>query len=143
MFNEIKKYKSDFRKSICAFAITSIVAFSPGMLVAEDNEIIKQDFEKTFQQMLANPADVDVTLRYAELAVKLEDYEAAIPALERILFFNPSSKKVRLDLGILYYNLDSYDVAKDYFMSVKNGNNVPEDIMKKADGYLNKLKAKS
>src|SRR3546814_7065864 len=35
-------------------------------------------FDQAFKSMLANPADLDVTFRYAELAIQIGDFEAAI-----------------------------------------------------------------
>src|SRR5689334_913931 len=42
-----------------------------------------------FQQMLSNPANLDVTFAYAKVAAQLGDNEAAVAALERMLLFNP------------------------------------------------------
>ena len=46
---------------------------------------------------------------------KLGDYEAAIGALERMLFYNPNLPRVKLELGVLYFRLHSYEMARSYF----------------------------
>jgi hypothetical protein len=45
-----------------------------------------------FQQMLRDPANLDVTFSYADVSARLGDYEAAVSALERMLLLtSPAS----------------------------------------------------
>ena len=106
----------------------------------EQNEAaIRQEFEQTFQQMLKNPADVDVTLKYAQMAVNLHNYEAAIPPLERILIFNPNLPKIKLELGVLYFKLDSMKMAKSYFQDAAQSKDATDEIRASANEYLQKI----
>jgi tetratricopeptide (TPR) repeat protein len=100
-----------------------------------DPQVLNQ-FEQTFKQMLANPADLDVTFRYAELAIQVGDFEAAISALERMLLFNPDLPRVRLELGVLYFRLGSYAVARSYLQRAIEGPNVPDDVRSRVAIYL-------
>ena len=59
------------------------------------------EYQALFKRMYADPSDLDVTFQFAELATKLGDYEAAIGALERMLFYNPNLPRVKLELGVL------------------------------------------
>lgn len=102
-------------------------------------EQLQQDFHHTFQLILANPADIDMTMHYAELAIKLKDYEAAIPALERVLMFNPNLADTKLQLGVLYYKLDSHDLAKAYFIDAKKTKHASPEVVAKADDYLRRM----
>jgi tetratricopeptide (TPR) repeat protein len=68
-----------------------------------------------FDRMRKQPTNLDVAFRYAEVSTKLPDFEAAIGALERMLFFNASLARVNLELGVLYFRLGSYEMAKTYF----------------------------
>ena len=43
-----------------------------------------------FKRLLVKPDDLDAGFRYAELETELGDYEAAIGALERMLYYNPN-----------------------------------------------------
>ena len=52
--------------------------------------------------------------RFAALAAQTGDLEGAISALERMLLINPDLPRVRLELGVLYYRLGSYEVARTY-----------------------------
>jgi hypothetical protein len=76
--------------------------------------------------MLANPANLDATFAYADVAAQLGDNEAAISALERMLLFNPDLPRVDLELGALYFRMGSFDVAKTYFDKAAAGNPPPE-----------------
>ena len=68
-----------------------------------------------FKHLLAKPNDLDAAFRFSEIETKLGDYEAAIGALERMLFYNPNLPRVKLELGLLYFKLHSYEMAKSYF----------------------------
>lgn len=96
-------------------------------------------FDRAYAKMMSNPADLDGTLDYAELAAELGDYEAAIPPLERILLSNPDIPKIKLELGILYYLLGSKDVSRIYFQQVKQSAKASPEMVGTADEYLMKL----
>jgi len=100
-----------------------------------DPQLLNQ-FDQTFKAMLANPADLDVTFRYAELAIQVGDFEAAISALERMLLFNPDLPRVRLELGVLYFRLGSYAVARSYLQRATEGASVPDDVRSRVAIYL-------
>ncbi len=91
--------------------------------------------EAIYRQMLAQPGDVALAIRYARLSHEAGDIEAAIGALERILFFEPNEPNARLYLGILYGTLGSYDMARGYFETVLNHPATPEPIKARA-AYL-------
>jgi tetratricopeptide (TPR) repeat protein len=110
------------------------------MSAGSDKAAIKAEFNSTFDQMLNNPADVDLTMHYANLAVQLENYEAAIPALERILLFNPDLPRVKQQLGVMYFKLNSFEMAKSYLESAKKSKDVPADVVASADEYLSQIK---
>ena len=71
----------------CVMAATLTAASANSY--ATDNK----NFIQAFRHSYDNPGDVKAALRYAEEAVKIGNYEAAIPPLERILMFNPSLVK--------------------------------------------------
>ena len=72
------------------------------------------DLTPLFQGILANPADLNNTLRYATLA-PANDVESAISTYEQLLFYNPKLSAVRFELGVLYYRLGDYQMAHEYF----------------------------
>ncbi|WP_299812155.1 tetratricopeptide repeat protein [Tardiphaga sp.] len=98
--------------------------------------VVQQDYEALFQQMYKNPSNLDVTFKFAEQAVARADYEAAIGALERMLFFNPNLPRVKLELGVLYFKLGSFELARGYLQDAIKGNDVPDDVRAQVRAYL-------
>ena len=133
MKDTIKSY------SKIACVASGICLIGAAAYASTDKAEIQKEFHATFERMLTHPADLDLTMRYAELAMKLEDYEAAVPALERMLMFNPNLPETKLQLGILYYKLDSFDVAKAYLMDAKKSKNVSKELIAEANHYLKKI----
>jgi hypothetical protein len=91
------------------------------------------------QQMLQDPSNLDVAFEYASLSSQVGDYEAAISTLERMLIFAPNTPRLQLELGILYYKLGSYEVARSYFAQVVANPSVPAEIAAKVRLYLQQL----
>ena len=93
--------------------------------------------------LVFSPAAHAATQQEFDMAVDLGDYEAAIPPLERLLISNPDTPKLKLELGILYYLLGSYDVAKQYLHDAKSpkrdGSMPKPEIIAGADEYLNRM----
>ena len=88
-----------------------------------------------FQQLLADPANLDVTFAYAETAAQLGDNEAAVSALERMLLFNPDLPRVDLELGALYFRMGSFEIAQSYFEKALAANPPPE-VKARVDRYV-------
>ncbi len=124
---------------IIAFTVLIGGYSSASMAGVADKTGVKKEFDATFLKMLDDPANIDLTMHYANLAVQLEDYESAIPPLERILMFNPDLPRVKQELGVLYYRLNSFDMAKSYLEDAKKGKNVPKDVIDKANSFLTKI----
>ncbi|HVL73954.1 MAG TPA: tetratricopeptide repeat protein [Beijerinckiaceae bacterium] len=93
-------------------------------------------YDALFRQVLADPANVELSFRFAEVATRLGDYEAAIGALERILFYNPNLPRVQLELGVLYFRLGSYEMARSYFSSALEAPDAPAEIRMRVSGFL-------
>lgn len=98
------------------------VAISASPLAAQTNATaLRADRDAVFAQLLAAPADRALMLRYARLSVELRDYEAAVSTLERILDIDPGDTRARYELGIAYYALGSYEVARYHFGLAEQG----------------------
>ena len=100
---------------------------------------IEEQFDRAFQNMLSDPANLDKTFQYAEIAIQAGDYEAAITALERMLLFNPDLPRVRLELGVLYFRLESYAIARAYLTRAVEGDNVPDDVRARVAVFLEEI----
>ena len=99
----------------------------------------RQEYERLFKASLANPKDLDTAFKFSELASRLNEYEAAIGALERMLFFNPGLTRVRLELGVLYFKLGSYGQAKTYLASAIEPADTPAEVRVRVQGFLTEI----
>jgi hypothetical protein len=123
--------------------ITLATLFAPPEAAAqaaagEDAADLQAQKDALFQRMLRDPANLDVTFAYADVSARLGDYEAAVAALERMLLFNPNLPRVQLELGVLYYRMGSYGVARDYFDKAAAAN-PPADVRARLDQYLGEI----
>lgn len=84
-------------------------------LVAPARADVTAEQEILFQQTLRDPRNIEVTFAFAHVATANGDYEAAIGALERILFYQPGIARVKYELGALYFRLRSFEMARRYF----------------------------
>lgn len=94
------------------------------------------ELDAAFDAMMRDPANLDLTFRYAALAAQAGQLEGAIAALERMLLINPDLPRVRLELGVLYYRLGSFDVAKSYLTQAGAHPSAPPEVRERVGGYL-------
>jgi len=92
-----------------------------------------------FQGVLARPSDLDASLRYAVGSEQAGDLEASIGTLERLLFYNPNLTRARFELGVLYFRLGSYEMARGYFQSVLASAEVAPDIKQRAQEFVDAI----
>jgi hypothetical protein len=110
------------------------VAPPPAASVTDADKRVVADL--LFKRLLLKPDDLDAGFRYAELETELGDYEAAVGALERILYYNPNLPRVNLQLGTLYFHLRSYEMARNCFDAVLSAPDVPPDIRTEVQTYV-------
>jgi thioredoxin-like negative regulator of GroEL len=126
-----------FIRKLCfaLFLGATLLSALPANAYATDTRAFMQAFRHSYK----NPADVNAALAYAQEAVKIGNYEAAIPPLERILMFNPKLTEVRLEVGVLYYLLNSKDMARKHLSQVANDSATTDTNKARAASYLAKL----
>ena len=100
-----------------------------------DRAALEAKKDQLFQQMIANPSNLDIAFAYADVAAELGDNEGAVSTLERMLLFNPNLPRVDLELGALYFRMGSFDVAQSYFQKAAAANPPPE-VQQRIDEYL-------
>jgi tetratricopeptide (TPR) repeat protein len=124
----------------CALAsvafFSSATAQQPAGAAVIGTSVVQFDYDALFQQMYRSPSNLDVSFKFAEQAVARGDYEAAIGALERMLFFNPDLPRVKLELGVLYFKLGSYELARGYFQEAVKSSGTPDEIRAQVLAYL-------
>ena len=125
-----------------AIGTAAFLAGGPASAQAPDSTL-EQQFDAAFQQMLRDPSNLDNTFKYAELAIRIGDYEAAISALERMLLFNPDLPRVRLELGVLYFRLGSYAISRTYLTRALEGDDVPDDVRARVATYLAEIEKRT
>jgi hypothetical protein len=89
-----------------------------------------------FQGVLARPADINNTLQYASGSAAAGDIESAISAYEQLLFYNPKLSQTRFQLGVLYYQLGSYAMARGYLESALEMADITPQLRQKAQDLL-------
>jgi tetratricopeptide (TPR) repeat protein len=104
---------------------------------------VQRQYEAAFQDMLNQPGNLDVALKYAALANKAGDLEGAIGTYEGILLIDSNLPQVRLELGILYFRLKSYDAARSYLESALQSPELAADARKPAEQLLAKMPKQS
>ena len=89
--------------------------------------------------MIARPNDLDLAFEYAKLSSEAGDYEGAISTLERMPIYAPSTPRLQLELGVLYYKIGAYDVTRNYFEQALANRNVPPEVAQQIKLYLQQL----
>jgi hypothetical protein len=110
--------------------------FAFGANAQPANPAMATAMDAAFERMMADPANLQTTFAYAEAASRAGNYEGAIAALERMLLIDSDLPRVRLELGVLYYRLASYDLARSYLAAAVADPNVPADVRGRVAQFL-------
>jgi tetratricopeptide (TPR) repeat protein len=104
---------------------------------------LQRQYNAAFQDMLNKPGDLEVALNYAKVATKVGDLEGAVSTYEGMLIIDPKLSRVQLELGILYYRLKSYEVARSYLEMALQSPTLKADLRKPAEALLAKMPKQS
>ena len=105
-------------------------------LASGDRAALERAYEAAFAEVFRDPGDLDKSFAFAKIAIKLDNFEAAISALERMLLVNPDLPRVRLELGVLYFRLGSFQLAKTYLLRAIEGEDVPGEVRTRVERFL-------
>jgi hypothetical protein len=92
-------------------------------------------YDAAFKAMIADPGNLQKSFTFAEHAIRVGDLEGAVAALERMLIIAPNLPRVRLELGVLYYRLGSYETSRRYISEVLSSPDVPPEIKQRAEVF--------
>jgi hypothetical protein len=92
--------------------------------------------QQLFERTLREPMNHELTFEYVRVAVGNGDFEAAIGALERLLFYNPNLTRVKYELGTLYFRMGSYEMARRYFKEAQADPNLNPVTRERIETYL-------
>ena len=93
-------------------------------------------YKAAFQETLRRPNDPAVLINFANLAVKAGNLEGAISAFERLLLIEADQPKVKLELGVLYYRLGSYEQARAYLEAARSSSRATDDVKERASRFI-------
>lgn len=82
--------------------------------------------EVTYQDILKDPDNVELNVRYAKQQLARGNYKNAAGTLERILMVRPDINEVRLYYAIVLFQLDNPDEAEAQFNLIKDLPMAPE-----------------
>ncbi len=92
------------------------LAFVPATAGAavDNTTALRSELTAVYQKLLVNPADIPLNRRMIEIALALEDYDAAIGAVERLIFYAPDDAALQIEAAEYYLKIQSYAAAAGY-----------------------------
>jgi hypothetical protein len=89
-------------------------AVPPVAAVAQDSAGLKQELDTIYERLLGEPGNVALNRRLVEVAIALKDYDAAIGAVERLIFYQPNNAALQIEVARLYLKIESRAAARGY-----------------------------
>ena len=86
----------------------------------QSSPAVKAEFDSVYQQLLRKPSDPTLNRRLIQAALEMKDYDAAIGAIERLIFYDPSNPALQLEAARLYLQINSYAAAAGYLQEALN-----------------------
>jgi hypothetical protein len=106
---------------------------------AEDQRLLRPEREVTYDDVLANPDNIDLNFAYAQVQIARGDLRSAAATLERMLLIEPDLPRVRLLYAIVLYRLDNLDEAERELQAVRLLE-MPPSLRAELDRYLEQLR---
>jgi len=131
-----------FVVTTCAFIClcSSAQNVSPSISDPDRLELIKEKQQVVFEQLFEDPTNLSLLFEYANLSILVGDLEAAIGVFDQMLVYDPELPRIRLELGVLYYRLGAYALAKTYLESVGKFD-PPLEVQARVDDLLESIEA--
>ena len=131
-----------FVVTTCAFIClcSSAQNVSPSISDPDRLELIKEKQQVVFEQLFEDPTNLSLLFEYANLSILVGDLEAAIGVFDQMLVYDPELPRIRLELGVLYYRLGAYALAKTYLESVGKFD-PPSEVQARVDDLLKSIEA--
>jgi len=97
-------------------------------------------YDAAFQETLRKPSDPATLIAFAEIAIKTGDLEGAISALDRLLLIDGDQPEVKLELGVLYFRLGSFEAARGYLEEARLSKRASPALKERAASFLKEIK---
>jgi tetratricopeptide (TPR) repeat protein len=133
---QVKARGAAWSRLASAVAPLALLALSEVSASGQTASDFAQNLNPLFQGVLARPGNLSNTEQYAAGASQADDIESAISAYEQLLFYNPKLSLTRFNLGVLYYELGSYDMARGYLQTALQMADVTPELQQKIDDIL-------
>jgi hypothetical protein len=95
-----------------------------------------EDQQRLLAATLREPANYELLFEYVKVSEDLFDYEAAISALERALFYDPGQTRVQFELGVLYFRLGSHENALHYFEAAAASPDLDPSLRPRLEAFI-------
>ena len=131
-----------------ALALSSGAAFAQTNLFDQlgagvSQSDLRAEQARLFERLIDEPDNLDLMFTYAKLSIRLQDYEAAISTLERMLIYRQDLFRVRLELGVAYFRLGSYAAAELYFKQVLDDQRTPDQVRANIQPFLDEIEGRT
>ena len=105
--------------------------------VAEDSAKLKVEgaLDVTYEQILANPDDLELNYNYARAQVRRGDLKGASATLERMLLIDPNRSDIRLFYSVVLYRLDNVIEAQRELLLLSQ-QKLPSPMDSEVEKYL-------
>lgn len=121
-----------------------LIAVAPQAIAQNDSTAdLRAEQSRLFDRLYEEPSNLDLMFDYAVVSIRLQDYEPAISTLERMLIYRRDLSRVRLELAAAYFNLGSYEVAKNYFNQVLDDPELSGEARERVALYLNEIEGRT
>lgn len=127
-----------FVASALLCASTLAIAQEAPVIHAIDSQV-----NEAFRQVLKDPSDQDAGQRYARLLISAGNYEGGIAALERQLLSPDPHPSIRLELGVLYYRLGSYQMSESLLQQALSDTRLSDEQRAVAERLLRDVSARN
>ena len=117
-------------------AVPSLPAGSQTPQPVTATDASRAAYDAAFQETLRKPADPATLVAFAEIAIKVGDLEGAISALDRLLLIDGDQPDIKLELGVLYFRLGSFEAARAYLEEVRASGRASPAVKERAAEFL-------
>lgn len=128
--------KNNLFAAVAGLAIAALTFGANAQSLLSGEADLRQKQAKQFQAMFDQPEDLELMFTYALTSIQLKDFEAAISTLDRMLIFNPTLARVRLELAASYFRIGSYPIARHYFTQVIDNPDADDALKARANEFL-------
>ena len=128
------------KAALLAAIVTMLLAtFISGAAAQAGSMLNNPEANAIYSQLMEDPTNRSLNLKYSTIMSRGGDYEAAIPPLERLLVNDPNNAWLMLQLGTLYQALNSKSMAATYLNQAMNEPTASSDVVKKAKNLLSHM----